>query len=97
MTQLEAERFSSVWEFASSVLMMFFAASLTAFPFYVCGLTHRVSKSIKEKDKEKFDEFKEIFPSIRMKDTTAIQHNLVFILRRYAMIAVLVISTNNRL
>ena len=77
--------------------MMFFAASLTAFPFYVCGLTHRVSKSIKEKDKEKFDEFKEIFPSIRMKDTTAIQHNLVFILRRYAMIAVLVISTNNRL
>ena len=95
---MRAERFSSGSEVFSSSLMLIFAITLIYFPISMCWVTCQVNKKTKNiKERKHLQKlYGPLFPSIRMRSPTAVKFNLIFIIRRYAMIVVLVIIPDER-
>ena len=85
------DRFSTVWEAMSSMLVYIFAMALVSVPIYLTISGIRFNRAVKAKDEENIARYESLFVGKRVSSLLAIQHNTVFFIRRYLLIYVIVI------
>jgi len=94
---METERFSSVSEVLSSSLVFFFGICLIFVPIYQFVVGILFYKAIKNNNEARIKKFEELFEGKRTSSMFALQYNVIFLMRRYSLIFMLILYPNNAL
>ena len=94
---MEKERWSSAAEVFSSCLVFFFGISLIFVPIYqfVVGILYY--KALKKNNEARIQKYEELFEGKRTSSIFALQYNVIFLMRRYSLIFMLILYPNNAL
>lgn len=92
---MNADRVSNFSETFSTVLAVFMALALLAAPIYMFIIGNQIYKAKIEGDRKKVKHLEPLFANKRLRNWFAIQHNLLFFVRRYMLMAAIVFFPEN--
>ena len=90
IVQMEKDRLTAGSEAFSFSLMVYISLCLVVLPIYLFIVGRKLHKAFKEKDEEMLERYSPIFEGKRFSDPWAIQYVVVFLLRRYSLISLIV-------
>ena len=86
---LNADRFSTFAEILSTGLTFFFTLVLAIIPIWTLIVGFKFHRAQKQKDEKTVEKYLPLFEGKRLNSLLALQYPTIFLIRRYAMIALI--------
>ena len=96
LIMMNGDRFSNFGEIFSSCLAFLFVGALILTPFYTIIAGYKLYKAKKNRDRKRVKALKPIFEDKNLKSFMAIQYSSIFILRRYALLFLIIFFPDAR-